>query len=335
MKTLRNLVAGFCLLAASATAAQTQTPAPAARPTIPALPTFAEEPVGDRFPGAFFAKPQGMGPHPVVVLLGGSEGNDMFARMNAPLFLAQGYAVLGLPYYAPVWGPQPSRFPTLPANFVDIPVERAGQAREWLCARTDVRCDRIGLYGVSKGAEYALLATSLEKNSAGFAAIAAIVPTDVVWEGWGMGVPFGQRSSFSWQGKPLPFVPYIGMAEEFAKFATAPATVRLRVPHDRGRHANPDRAVAARIKVEAIKAPVLVAGGDADNTWNSGEMAQTIAERRAEVGLETTALIYTDSGHGLAGDGANPNGWYSDKDVAAQKEIWPATLAFFAKHLKK
>lgn len=95
-----------------------------------------------------------------------------------------------------------------------------------------------------------------------------------------MGVLFGQRSSFSWRGRPLPFVPYIGMAEKFAKFVTAPATVRLRVPHDRGRHANPDRAVAARINVEAIKAPVLVAGGDADNTWNSGEMAQTIAERR-------------------------------------------------------
>lgn len=302
--------------------------------SVKPAPAFAETSLGDRFPGAFLAKPQGTGPHPVIVLLGGSEGGDVSARSMTPRFLAQGYAVLGLPYYAPVWPGAPSAFPGLPANFVDIPVERLADVRNALCARRDLRCDRIGIYGVSKGAELALLAGSLVN---GFAAIAAIVPTDVVWEGWGAGIAFGQSSSFSWRGKPLPFVPYIGMAEEFAKFASPETarSVRLRLPHDAGRHANPARAVAARIRVEAIRAPLLVAGGDADNVWNSGEMAQAIAERRSAARLSTTSLIFTDAGHGLSGDGSNPNGFSSEKDVAAQKVIWPATLAFFARHLKR
>lgn len=302
---------------------------PAAAQPAAVAPT--EIAVGEALPGAFFATPEGSGPFPTIILLGGSEGGDGGARAFAPRFMAQGYAVLGLPYYAPTWPGQPSAFPQLPAAFADIPVEKAHEARRWLCARQDVECGNIGLYGVSKGAEFALLAGSLEP---GFAAIAAIVPTDVVWEGWGAGTTEGQSSSFSWKGKPLPFVPYIGMNEEIAKFAIPGAKPRIRLPQDRGRHANPDRAVAARIKVEDIGAPVLVAGGDADQVWNSGEMAQAIAERRAAANLPTVSLIYTDAGHNLSGDGANAGGQLGEADVAAQKEIWPATLAFFERHLK-
>ena len=286
--------------------------------------------VGPQMPGAFFAVPEGEGPYPALILLGGSEGGDRGARGLAPRFLAEGYAVLGLPYYSPAWFGQTQQFPELPQPFASIPVDKAALARDWLAMRGDIRADDIGIYGVSKGAEFALIAGSLIE---GFAAIAAIVPSDVVWEGWGPGTQPGQSSSFSWQGDPLPFVPYIGMQEEMAKFAKPGETPRLRVGHDQGRHARPDLAVAARIAVEDIDEPVLVAGGDADNVWNSGEMAQTIAERRAAAGLTTVSMIYTDAGHALSGDGTSA-GYASEAEIAAQKEIWPATLAFFAKYLK-
>ncbi|MDJ0644326.1 MAG: acyl-CoA thioester hydrolase/BAAT C-terminal domain-containing protein, partial [Erythrobacter sp.] len=179
----------------------------------------------------------------------------------------------------------------------------------------------------SKGAEFALLAgTKIE----GFAAIAAIVPSDVVWEGWGAGEPV---SSFSWNGTPLPYVPYDGMNEEFANPTGPDGRPRLRLPHDKGRNANPARAVAARIPVESIDEPVLVAGGDADLVWNSGEMAQIIAERRAAAGLATVSLVFTDAGHSLSGDGS-PREGAREADIAAQQVIWPATLRFFEEHLK-
>ncbi len=286
--------------------------------------------IGESLPGAFFMKPEGDGPFPAIILIGGSEGGDSSARRKAPLFLEQGYAVLGLPYYSPAWGGNPQQFPDLPNAFDAIPVEKAGIAREWLAAREDVRGEDIGIYGVSKGAEFALLAGSYID---GFGAIAAIVPSDVVWEGWGPDTTAGEVSSFSWEGEPLPFVPYQGMGEAFALAAQTGERARLRVPHDRGRNANPNRAVEARIAVELIDEPVFVAGGDADNVWNSGEMAQAIAERRAEAGLPTVSLVYTDAGHALSGTGA-PSDWATDEEEEAQKEIWPATLKFFADHLK-
>lgn len=286
--------------------------------------------VGDELPGAFFVKPEGEGPFPAIIYLGGSEGGDRSARRSAPLFLEQGYAVLGLPYYSPAWGDQPQQFPDLPRAFAEIPVDSAEVAKNWLSSRSDIRADDIGIYGVSKGAEFALLAGS---KIDGFAAIAAIVPTDVVWEGWGTND--GTRpSSFSWRGEPLPFVPYEGMNEEFANPTGPNGRPRLRLPHDKGRNANPERAVAARIDIVGIDEPVLVAGGDMDLVWNSGEMAQIIAEKRAEAGLPTVSLVFTDAGHALSGTGA-PSDRRAPADTAAQKVIWPATLAFFEKHLKQ
>jgi uncharacterized protein len=289
-----------------------------------------EEIVGDNLPGAFFRTPGGPGPFPTIIVLGGSEGGDSLARRFAPAFVEQGYAVLGLPYYSPDWNGRGSQFPRLPAAFSNIPVETVERARDWLRRRADVRSDAVGVYGVSKGAELALLAGTLID---GFAAIVAIVPSDVVWEGWGPGTQPGGSSSFSWRGEPLPFVPYVGMNEELAKFSDRTARPRLRLPHDRGRHEAPDRAVRARIAVERIDEPVLVAGGDADQTWNSGEMAQAIAERRAEAGLETVALIFTDAGHGLAGTGDAITGQFTQGDLAAQRAIWPATLEFLRRHV--
>lgn len=284
--------------------------------------------VGETLPGAFLMKPAGDGPFPAIILLGGSEGGDRAARSLAPRFLAEGYAVLGVPYYSPAWGDREQQFPALPRAFAEIPVDMAETAKSWLQARSDIRGEDIGLYGVSKGAEFALLAGSYID---GFAAIAAIVPTDVVWEGWGTGD--GSRpSSFSWNGEALPFVPYEGMGEEFANPTGPEGRPRLRLPHDKGRNANPDRAVAARIAVERIDEPVLVAGGDADLVWNSGEMAQNIAERRAEAGLVTVSLIFTDAGHSLSGDGSRETRNPANGD--AQRVIWPATLDFFAAHLK-
>ena len=262
--------------------------------------------VGESLPGSFLTKPQVAGPFPVIIVLGGD-------------------AVLGLPYYSAPEG-RKGHIPGLPIAFQEIAVDQLVVARDWLRGRDDIRSEDIGIYGVSKGAEMALLAGSLIE---GFTAIAAIVPSDVVWEGWGTNQ---KTSSFSWQGEALPFVPYQGMGEEFANPTGPNGRPRSRFPHDKGRNANPDRAVAARIAVENIDEPVLVAGGDADLVWNSGEMAQAIAERRVEAGLPTVSFVFTDAGHFLSGDGSKET--RNPANGEAQKIIWPATLKFFADHLR-
>ena len=325
MAHFRYLLALFLLAVAAPLAAE------------PGPPVSANEiAVGESLPYAFFASPEGAGPHPAVILLGGSEGGDRSARDFAPRFLEEGYAVLGLPYYSPAYFGQEQQLPGMERAFSSIPLDMLETARDWLRARADVRADAIGIYGVSKGAEFALAGAS---RIEGFAAVVAIVPSDVIWEGWGPGTKEGEPSSFSWRGEALPFVPYLGMQAEFAKYADPEAVVRLRTPHDAGRAANPDRVPAARIRVEEIDEPVLVAGGHEDNVWDSGAMTQNIAERRAEAGgLETVALVYPEAAHALSGMGKQRTEGefrYSEADLAAQREIWPATLEFLAKHLKQ
>ena len=70
-------------------------------------------------------------------------------------------------------------------------------------------------------------------------------------------------------------------------------------------------AVKARIHVEDFRGPLLVVGGQDDQIWASGMMAQNIAERRAAAGLETVALIFPDAGHALSGTGWMPTTQYN------------------------
>lgn len=323
---LKHQIAAITLAALSSPALAAQDPAPvqAAPAEQSALPVAQE--VGEALPGAFLTVPEGKGPFPAIIVLGGSEGGDRSARAFTKRFVPQGYAVLGLPYYSPRREGQEGHIPGLPAVFQDIAVDQLATARDWLAQRPDIRGADIGIYGVSKGAEMGLLAGYYIE---GFAAIAAIAASDVVWEGWGTARKTG---SFSWQGEPLPFVPYKGMGAEFQNPTGPDGRPRLRLPHDKGRNANPERANAALIKVEAIDEPVLVTGGDADLVWNSGEMAQNIAERRAAAGLPTVSLVFTDAGHYLSGDGSRETG--NPANGEAQKVVWPATLEFFAAHLK-
>lgn len=275
------------------------------------------EPVRE-FAGAFLVRPEAATkPLPLIIVLGGSGGNGDTARNVAPLFAAAGFAALGLPYISPDRG-NGQAISGLPASFSNIPVERLDQVRQW--ASTDPRIDagRIGVWGVSKGAEFALLAAA---NFQWIAAAAAIVPSDVVWEGFSYTTTAGTgQPSFSLNGRPLPYVRY-----------SAPG--RGRDVKLGGRRADPSRAAAARIPVERFAGPLLVAGGERDLSWDSAGMSQAIAERRAEVGLPTISLIFPDAGHDLDPsflDPIEPEGGDGAELVGKAKlQLWEATLELF------
>jgi len=298
----------------------------------------------EKFPGALFAIQAMKTKRPVIILLGGSEGGSNVTRGAAQL-ASHGFAVLALPYYSPpAWPSQKPELPTLPAAFADIPVERLNEAHAWLQARENINADvdtkRIAVYGTSKGAEFALLAGV---HLPWVKSVVAVVPSDVVWEGWGPNVESGKRASFALNGKAFPFVPYKDFAQEFMGFQTGD-DVRIRRPQDNGRAANPAAAAAARIPVERIKAPVLLVAGQEDQVWNSAMMAHNIAERRAEAKLDTVSLIYSDAGHYLSGSGYDATTQYNvgpsksggtpEGNARAQADAWPKTIAFLQRTLK-
>lgn len=294
------------------------------------------------FAGARFFHRPGAGKRPALIVLGGSEGGLMILR-DGPVWASRGYAVLALPYYSPpTWGPTgpgAPEVPALPPAFADLPVDRLEQAREWLAAQPEVDASRIGVMGTSKGAEFALLAGT---KMPWIRAIVAVVPSDVVWEGWGEGVVPGTRSGFAWKGEPFAFVPYKDFDKELAGFQTG-ADVRIRRPQDAGRAANPGRVPAARIPVERIAAPVLVIGGHDDQIWDSGGMAEAIVKSRAAAGRPTEAVIDREAGHFLGGSGWSPTTQYNAMpsksggtpaaNARTQARAWAATQDFLARTL--
>ncbi|OSZ64541.1 hypothetical protein CAP39_13395 [Sphingomonas sp. IBVSS1] len=300
---------------------------------IPALPQPVTTAAVAEFPGAVLARPAAAsGRLPLLIVLGGSEGGRFTARTYAPLLAAQGFAVLGLPYYSPGYDPA-DKVAGLPTSFTEIPVDRLQAVKAWAERQSGLDASRIGLWGVSKGAEFALIAAS---RLAWVQAVVAVVPSDVVWEGWGR--PGPATSSFSWEGKPLPFVPYLGVEQEFSRVARG-ERMEMRRPHVAGRAANPERVPAARIRVEEYAGALLLIGGDDDRVWPSGPMAQAVADTRAAAGRSTALLRFADAGHALAGPGTDPvgimqaNGGTLAGIAQARSTAWAATIAFLRRQL--
>lgn len=281
--------------------------------------------------GAFILTPDAGPGDCAVLVLGGSEGGDQMARTTGAALANAGFTVLGVPYYQPSGRDRSDRRTSLPRAFANLPVERVARAGDWLSSETGIARERTALYGFSKGAELALLAASLDGP---YAAVVAIAPSDVVWEGWGPGIAPGTASSFAWKGRPLPFVPYEGFARELARYARGERGARLSNAHEQGRDMHPRRVAQARIEVELCLCPILLAAGGRDRAWPSASMAANIAKRREEAGLATELLIFPECGHVLCGQGnwRHPTSPTAAEDQRARSEIWARTLAFLSAH---
>jgi hypothetical protein len=288
-------------------------------------------------PGSYFAAHPGKGKRPVVIVVDGVDGNSYSRDVLMPRLVAQGFSVFHFATYALVYGPGRPSVEGLPTRYVDIPVDRLEAVRDWIVKQPGVDPNRIGLYGVSRNGAYVLIAAT---RFPWVRAVAGIVPSDVVWEGWGDRVALGTTSSYSWRGKPLPFVPYDGEAfrRESGKIARG-QQFRLRTAMDEGRWSNTHRVPPARIQLENYRGAVFVAGGELDNLWSSGHMVQNISERRAEAGLKTTTLVFADAGHNLGGDGHDPTMLFESgadraAEARAQYRTWQSLVAFLKRALR-
>lgn len=312
--------------------------------TVTAPPVRAQEAVADAaievmavpgIPHAQVWRLAGDEARPVVVILHGADGGNAAGRQMGPVLARLGYAAVGLPYYSPDWGDYgpPPQFPDLPGSFLDIRVDQLDDLRQALGTMTGVDVERFALFGGSKGSEFALIAASLYPW---IDAVVAYTPSDVVWEGWGLEVveSEGTRSSFSFDGEALPFMPYRGFVEGLL----AGDAADLRAIHENGRADHPEREAAARIPVEAYAGPLMLIAGEQDAQWNSARQARNIVASRQAAGLATEALIYPEAGHDLIGDGgardAHKSGGTPEANAAARAEAWPQVVAFLARHLQ-
>lgn len=299
-----------------------------------AAQAVTERPVAG-FPHAKVYTLEGGEARPVVVILHGADGGTEAGDRFGPILARMGYAAVGLPYYSPDWGSYgpPKALAELPGSFIDIRVDQIADLRAALSGMAGVDVERFGLFGASKGAEFALIAAS---RYDWIDSVVAYAPTDVVWEGWGLETleAEGTRSSFSFGGEPLPFTPYRGFVEGLL----AGAAADLRAIHENGRADHPDKAQAARIPVEAYRGGLMLIAGGQDAQWNAAAAVTEIVAARTAAGLETEALVYPEAGHDLVGDGgpreAIRSGGAPEANAAARQDAWPKIVAFMARTLK-
>ena len=256
-----------------------------AQPPAPAKIVEAG-PTGQRINGggifANYYPAPGTGPHPAILLLGGSEGGlgkDM--RALALLLQAEGYNTLQLAYH---------NAPGKSAKLKNIPLEDFTRGLDWLKAQPGVDGGRLGIVGYSKGAEAGLLVAT---RYPGVRAAVLGMPSSVVWDGMtGENYMFGSFSS-SWSegGKPLPHLAYKGRP---GSDGLMPVFVNgLKEVGE-----NP----AAIIPVERFKGKLLLVCGEAEKLWPSCPMTDQIVARVAEKGAPPPVVLrYGDAGHGVMG----------------------------------
>ncbi len=279
---------------------------------------------------ASFCLPSTPGKHPGVIVLGGSDGGIDPARSTATLLAEQGYAALALAYF---------RFEQLPKQLEEIPLEYFKQAIDWMSCNPSVDSSRIGLMGTSKGGEAALLVSATYPE---IRAVVAYVPSHVVFQA----IPSSFRkqtakSSWTLQGKPVPFVPFR-------------YDLRLIWQHGfllglyLGSLKNRQAVERAIISVERINGPILLISGKEDAVWPSSMMCDCVIERLAQCsfGFPFQHLCYDKAGHVTLGPSqavavGPPRGgrrWSlggtETGNALAKDDAWAKTCDFLERHLK-
>lgn len=203
--------------------------------------------------------PTGKGPHPGILVLGGSEGGIPARR--AAWFASHGYVALALAYF---------RFDDLPHELADIPLEYFGQAFVWMARRPEIDPNRLAVAGTSRGGELALQLGSIYP---GIKAVVAYVPANVRYPAC-CGIAAARAPAWTWKGNSLAF----------SRF---------------GRDGRPVGALNAEIAVEHTQGPILLISGGEDGVWKSSAMTDAIAARlrREHFRYEVVRLNYPHAGH--------------------------------------
>ncbi|GGY98483.1 acyl-CoA thioester hydrolase/BAAT C-terminal domain-containing protein [Streptomyces poonensis] len=252
-----------------------------------------------------------------VLVLAGSSGR--VERERARLLAGQGMTAVSIRWFG---GPRQS------PGVCEIPLETFTAAVGLLRAHGAAR---IGVLGVSKGAEAALLTAVHDPR---VDVVVALSPTSRVWCNVGPGrdgVRHPWRSSWTWRGRALPFVP---LDDSWTPAEPDGGPVAVRGWYELSERTFAHLVPSAEIPVERARADlVLVAGGD-DAMWPSLPFARQLARRRRSTGSAVRLIARPDAGHRprLPGESPAPAsprfryGGTPEADALLGAAAWPHLL---------
>ncbi|MDT0317837.1 acyl-CoA thioester hydrolase/BAAT C-terminal domain-containing protein [Streptomyces millisiae] len=191
---------------------------------------------------------------------------------------------------------------------------------------------RVSILGASKGAEAALLVSALAECAD---AVIALAPTSVTWANVGPGRDGRERpyrSSWTWRGRPLPFVPY---DDSWTPTEPEGSPVAVLGWYETSLATHADLLRAAAIPVAGPGVDLVLVAGGADRMWPSLRFARELAARRASAGREAVLVTRADAGHRIIfpGEAVPPpsprfaHGGTAHADAALGAAAWPHVLA--------
>jgi uncharacterized protein len=249
--------------------------------------------------GQLYTPKNATGRVPAVILIDGSTPGLDGVSVLAASYAREGVAALALAYFGETG---------LPSAMTNIRLEYFKTALATLKARREIDPGKIGVLGVSRGSEPAIL---LAADHHDIRAIVAVGPSAVVWQGYDPATPEATVPAWTAGGQPLPFLLadaalYDPNGPQAPMFVSALAKLGTRSE--------------VLLPVEKIHGPLLLMSGKDDRVWPSATMAQSIAARLLNSGFahDVENIVYAGSGHSILG---------SESDAISR------TLAFFQRTL--
>ena len=207
----------------------------------------------DGFNGAWYPTSAESGRGLIIML--GDSSEDRMAKTGAKWLNEQGIHVMAMSPDKKDYGHH------------NYPLERFGKAITFMKAQG---CDKLGVVGASTTGMMALLAASYYSE---LSLTIAISPPDFVMEGFyrdgkdgATERPGNNESSVSWQGQPLPFLPYAYRHPEYWQ----------KIQEDE------------RIRVENIHGKIIFIGAEDDVLWDTCKYIRRMEERLGSLPHDST-----------------------------------------------
>ena len=228
-------------------------------------------PERDGFCGAWYPAPKQQTDRAVILMLGDSS-EDRMATVGAKWLHRQGCHALAMSADKKDYGHH------------NYPLERFGKAIEFLKSQG---CGKIGIIGASTTGMLALVAASYYPE---ISLTIAVSPPDFIMEGFYQDGRDGMRerpgdneSSVSWQGQPLPYLPYAYRHPEYwqkimeeSKAGRDWIASRKMFDESECRHPLQEEE---KIKVERICGRVICIGAEDDVLWDTCKYVRRMEQR--------------------------------------------------------
>ena len=275
--------------------------------------------IKENFVGKYFYKENEK--QPAVIVLGGSMGDLKWSEQYASLLSNMGYNTLALSYFSFKGSNH------LPRQLTGIDLEYFKEAADWLRSRKENTGDKIGIIGLSKGAELALILGTQYTDR--IKTIIAISPSSYCFEGVYLGKNKG-LGSWKLKNEELSFLQY----PEKTKFSLFLEPGYLYQIHKKAIE-NATNLESARIKVENIIAPALLVSGGNDLTWPSSEMCKNMISNNNSLHW----INYKDAGHIFTIPNIPPllESKKQNQELCynANNDLWCRITSFLQQHMKE